>query len=72
MRHKVIHTLEKPYQCSQRDMAFVRTTQTHTGEKQYQCCQRGKAFVRPTLTHIGEEPHHAANVIKIYRIIVVI
>ena len=46
----VIHTGEKPHQCSQCDKAFYRTSDlkghimTHTGEKPHQCSQCDKAF----------------------------
>ena len=48
--HLMAHTVQKPYQCSDCDKAFLANSnlkihvKTHTGEKPYKCSQCDKCF----------------------------
>ena len=62
MRHKRVHTGEKPYECNQAGVLRIHK-HVHTSEKPYRCKQCGKRFSRSwdlrthKRVHTGEKPY---------------
>ncbi|XP_063289735.1 zinc finger protein 300-like isoform X2 [Pelobates fuscus] len=66
--HKMVHSKERPYKCTECSKAFKKKHQLvthqkiHTGEKPFKCSECGKCFIWKNkmishkLTHLGERP----------------
>lgn len=69
IRHKKLHSGERPYQCDECNQSFSlrdglkQHKRIHTGEKPYECSHCGKCFAQSSTrnqhqrTHTGEKPY---------------
>uniref|UniRef100_A0A8D2M751 C2H2-type domain-containing protein n=1 Tax=Zonotrichia albicollis TaxID=44394 RepID=A0A8D2M751_ZONAL len=79
IKHKRIHTRERPYECDQCRKRFkhnphlVMHRQIHTGERPHECEECGKSFsrsstlIRHQRTHTGERPYECGECGKRFR-----
>ncbi|XP_077002579.1 zinc finger protein 92 homolog [Tamandua tetradactyla] len=79
IKHRIIHSSEKPYECPEcgklfrRSFALLEHQRIHSGEKPYKCSTCGKTFTRSSnlikhqIVHSGEKPYECPECGKLFR-----
>uniref|UniRef100_A0A674K254 C2H2-type domain-containing protein n=2 Tax=Terrapene triunguis TaxID=2587831 RepID=A0A674K254_9SAUR len=67
IRHKIMHTKDRPYECFTQSTFLIMHQKIHRGEKPYQCYECGKNFTNSSALithqriHTGEKPYQCSD-----------